>query len=266
MRLDDFYGMMRSDIALTEENVYGFDRCIEYGMERGTDVEDLAYILATAYWETGRTMHPVREAYWLSEGWRKRNLRYYPWYGRGLIQVTWKTNYEKMGRELGDVNMFTADPNKMLEWKYALPCLFVGMEKGLYTGKDLDDYLPGNNQAEFEHYKRARRIVNGTDKASTIARIAVKIENSLRYAGYKPGDKVVDPIVSHVLKRGDKGEKVRELQELLGEYYLGKVDGDFGSLTEVAVESFQKSLFTRGEVNEWLLQILRERKRDNETA
>ena len=39
----------------------------------------LAYLLATAFWETARTMQPVDEAFWLSEAWRKKNLRY----GRG---------------------------------------------------------------------------------------------------------------------------------------------------------------------------------------
>ena len=35
----------------------------------------LAYLLATAFWETARTMQPVVEAFWLSEAWRKKNLR-----------------------------------------------------------------------------------------------------------------------------------------------------------------------------------------------
>ena len=47
-----------------------------------------AYTLATAYWETNRTMKPVEEAYWLSDAWRKANLRYYPWHGRGYTQTT----------------------------------------------------------------------------------------------------------------------------------------------------------------------------------
>ena len=39
-----------------------------------------------------------------------------------------------------------------------------------------------------------------------------------------------------VLKIGDKGDKVKELQELLGI----TVDGDFGPKTEKAVKEFQK--------------------------
>jgi hypothetical protein len=46
--------------------------------KRGVSLKHASYILATAFWETARTMHPVREAYWLSESWRRSNLRYYP--------------------------------------------------------------------------------------------------------------------------------------------------------------------------------------------
>lgn len=44
------------------------------------------------------------------------------------------------------------------------------------------------------------------------------------------------------LKLGDEGERVRVLQELLRDrsYFAGKIDGEFGSLTEDAVILFQK--------------------------
>jgi threonine synthase len=42
-----------------------------------------AYVLATTEWETAQTFKPVREAFWLSEEWRRQNLNYYPYYGRG---------------------------------------------------------------------------------------------------------------------------------------------------------------------------------------
>src|SRR4029079_15992876 len=57
----------------------------------------LAYMLATAFQETNQTMQPVREAYWLSEEWRRRNLRYYPFYGWGYVQLTWEANYRRAG-------------------------------------------------------------------------------------------------------------------------------------------------------------------------
>ncbi len=47
--------------------------------------------------ETASTFQPVREAFWLSDAWRQANLRYYPWYGRGFIQLTWQSNYATYG-------------------------------------------------------------------------------------------------------------------------------------------------------------------------
>lgn len=41
----------------------------------------IAYVLATTEWETANTFKPVKEAYWLSEEWRRKNLRYFPFYG-----------------------------------------------------------------------------------------------------------------------------------------------------------------------------------------
>ena len=48
---------------------------------RLTDPRWVAYIMATVKHETNNTFEPVEEAYWLSESWRKANLRYYPWHG-----------------------------------------------------------------------------------------------------------------------------------------------------------------------------------------
>ena len=61
----------------------------------------MAYVLATVEWETNKTFKPVKEAYWLSEDWRRANLRYYPYYGRGFVQLTWKNNYATYGQLLG---------------------------------------------------------------------------------------------------------------------------------------------------------------------
>ena len=48
-------------------------------------------VLATVEWETNKTFQPVREAYWLNEDWRRAHLKYYPYYGRGFVQLTWKS-------------------------------------------------------------------------------------------------------------------------------------------------------------------------------
>lgn len=183
-----FYDAIRGDINLTTENVSGFETVLPYMEARGTAINAGAYALATAFWETAQTMQPVKEAYWLSENWRRKNLRYFPWYGRGLIQTTWEDNYRRMGKEIG-VDLI-ANPDLLLEWRYALPAMFIGMEKGLYTGKSFDHYiddLDESDEEDLREYVAARRIVNGTDKALAIGRLALAFERGLKAAGYAPG-------------------------------------------------------------------------------
>lgn len=180
-----FYDSIRGKVNLTTQNVIGFDKVLDYAILRKTPLNKLSYILSTSFWESAQTMHPVKEAYWLSEKWRKDNLRYYPWYGRGLIQTTWETNYKKMSEFVG--TDLTKNPDLLLEFKYALPALFIGMEKGIYTGKDLDDYIDNideSDELDFIEYKNARRIVNGTDKAETIAKLSLVFEKGLKDAMY----------------------------------------------------------------------------------
>lgn len=65
--------------------------------------------------ETASQFSPVREAFWLDEEWRRENLRYYPYYGRGHIQLTWESNYRAAGEALG-VDL-VGDPNLALDPK-----------------------------------------------------------------------------------------------------------------------------------------------------
>lgn len=72
-----------------------------------------AAAIGTICIETASTFKPVREAFWLDEEWRRRNLRYYPWYGRGYIQLTWESNYTNAGRALG-IDLLT-DPDDAMK-------------------------------------------------------------------------------------------------------------------------------------------------------
>ena len=127
-----------------------------------------AYVLATAWWETAHTMKPVEEAFWIANAdvWRRKNLRYYPWHGRGYVQLTWKANYVKAGNKL-DRDLIT-DPNVVMEPVIASEILVVGSLEGWFTGKKLGDYI---NKTKTD-YAGARRVINGTDKAYDIASIA----------------------------------------------------------------------------------------------
>ena len=140
------------------------EECIVQGI---VDEGQIAYVLATVEWETNHTWKPVTEAYWLSEAWRKKHLRYYPYHGRGFVQLTWRSNYEKFGKLLG-IDL-VIHPNLALYPKYSTYILVYGMKHGTFTGKKLDDYMSSEGNFDFIG---ARHIINGSDKADVIASIA----------------------------------------------------------------------------------------------
>lgn len=157
---------------------------IETAKKYGVLRNQLAYILATAYWETAKTMKPVKEAYWLSETWRKKNLRYYPWYGRGYVQLTWQENYILASNKLG-VD-FLEDPDRVMIPEHAAIILVRGSMEGWFTKYSLPDFVTLTKS----DYIGARKVINGVDKAQTIASIAKKYDKSLREAGYGEGENI----------------------------------------------------------------------------
>lgn len=139
-----------------------------------------AYILSTAYWETARTMKPVEEAYWVKNAkeWRKKNLRYYPFFGRGYAQLTWKENYKKASDVLG-VD-FISNPDKLLDPENAARILVQGSMEGWFTGKKIPDYIT----LKKSDFRNARRVINGMDKAAEIAKLAREYDADLKAAHY----------------------------------------------------------------------------------
>lgn len=164
-----FFATLRARLfggALTQAQVDGTNAILTEARTRGLiDPRQLAYVLATAYHETGRAMRPVREigkgkgrAYGLPDPATGQT-----YYGRGYVQITWKANYERLGRRLG-VDLVAA-PDRALEPGIAAAILIVGMREGLFTGKSLDDCFAAGRS----DWTGARRIVNGLDRADEIA-------------------------------------------------------------------------------------------------
>ena len=173
-------------------------KCKKYKLTRN----EAAYVLATAYWETNKTLKPIKEAYWLSESWRQSNLRYYPWYGRGYVQLTWEANYKKAGEKLG--KDFTTDADVVMQPENAAEILVLGSKEGWFTGKKLSDYITDTKQ----NYAGARRIINGTDKKDTIAALAVQYRDALpNYNLDEPSDigEDIDPNLLEMLINFLKG-------------------------------------------------------------
>jgi Chitinase class I len=162
------FGLFQS---ATNSQVSGCNDIIDAFLSNNlTDINQLAYILATVYHETAQKMQPVKEfggiKYLMSKA-------YYPYYGRDLVQTTWKANYEKVKKFIG-VDVVTT-PDLIEQMPLAAKVAVVFMSKGWYTGKKLSDYI----NSETKDYKSARRIINGMDKADLIASHAAKFEKCL---------------------------------------------------------------------------------------
>ena len=158
---------------LTQKQVDGMNRIIAYRDEKWPKMPDaeLAYLLATVVHETAFTMQPVTEYGSLAY---LKSKKYWPWIGRGLIQITWKTNYLKFGIK---------DPDMALTWPVSLDVAFRGMILGMFTGKKLSDYIKPGKVPDFVG---ARAIINGTDKAKLIAGYANSFLDALTQAKETP--------------------------------------------------------------------------------
>lgn len=174
-----FYDSVRPSIfgALSQKQVLGMETILdEWEAEKLADLRFLAYMLATTYHETAHTMEPVAE-YGKGKG-RKYGVpdpdTKQTYYGRGFVQLTWKYNYEAMSKVTG-VDL-VHNPDKAMELPIATKILFYGMLHGSFTGKKLSDFF---NDLTTDWF-RARKIINGLDKAELIAGYAEKFYNALK--------------------------------------------------------------------------------------
>jgi predicted chitinase len=136
----------------------------------------IAYVLATVEHETNKTFMPVREGYFLgnkkAENFR-RTLHYYPYYGRGYVQLTWKDNYVSYGTLLeGEL---VTNPDRALEPAISLFVLIHGFKTGAFTGRRIADFITDKHT----DFVQARRCINGLDRAGDIAALAKDFARAL---------------------------------------------------------------------------------------
>ena len=183
---------------LSQKQVDGLSAILDgFAAAKLTDARWLAYMLATAYHETARTMQPIAEygsaaranKLYGIEGRNPSRARKmgntergdgYRYRGRGYVQLTWKTNYRKASRKLGFD--FVKEPEFALNPEMAAKIMFAGMAEGWFTGKRLSDYFTDRKT----DWHNARRIINGTDKAAQIAAYARGFHGAIEAAGGVP--------------------------------------------------------------------------------
>lgn len=171
---------------LSEGQVAGMEGILDAFAAVGDGKADtLAYALATGYHETGARMVPVREGFATTDAGARRAVnalakkrgpnsavaKYakpagpygHVYYGRGHVQLTWLVNYEASSKDAG-VDL-VKNPDAMLDPVISARVLIKGLLDGRWNGsrKGLRFYLDKGD------VKGARRTVNGTDKADTIA-------------------------------------------------------------------------------------------------
>jgi len=156
----------------------------------------LAYMLGTTHHETGRTMQPVRETFavtdddairrlekawgagklpWVKTPYWRRDADGKSWFGRGFVQLTHKTNYQKLSTAI-DVDLIT-DPDQAMDLDTALKVLFVGMRQALFTTAKLSDFF----NVSKENWVQARKIINGLESADLVASYAKTYYAAISY-------------------------------------------------------------------------------------
>ncbi len=174
---------------LTQSQVDGINaKLAAFDEFRISDDRWRAYMLATSYHETAKTMQPIEE---YGKGRRKKygkmikhNGEPYTWpdkiyYGRGDVQLTWYENYERMGELLGIPLL--ENPDLALEPEISAKVMIEGMTKGIsnkgdFTGLSLENFF----NSYTDDPVNARRIINGLDKAKLIAGYYFKFLNAIK--------------------------------------------------------------------------------------
>jgi putative chitinase len=189
INLPTFFNEVRPMFGrLAAKQVSGMEAKLKAFKKAGLPLSHAAYAMATSYHETAKKMQPVREGLSLSDAWRKKNLRYYPWYGRGDVQLTWEENYIKADKKLGLGGSLISNLDLALDPDISAEIMTKGMIEGWFSGDKrgrhtMVRHMP-NAEGSFSQFKNSRRIINIMDKAELIAGYAINFQSALKKAGY----------------------------------------------------------------------------------
>lgn len=211
-----FFDSIRASLfagSLSQPQVDSLNAIFEAWVETDSkDTDLLAYSLATAYHEVGRSLQPIQEnlnytAKRITEVWPTRfktiaaaqpfannpqklaNNVYggrlgntgandgWLYRGRGFPQITGKVNYKKFA-DLLNIDL-VKNPDLAMQPKTAAKILILGIRNGLFTGKKLSDYNSFVNARPTVNADGSRKTKNGN---STIAKDIAGYANSFKTA------------------------------------------------------------------------------------
>lgn len=178
-------------VRITQSQVQGLEQLLSFiesdpAWTPGAEYEEQSYFLATVKLECADGWQPITErgARWyfdkyepdtkigksLGNTQRGDGFRYR---GRGYVQITGRANYAKFAKRL---NMeLIENPDTALIPIVSYQIAVIGMRDGLFTGRRFSQYI---NPRKTD-YVQARRIINGLDKADTIAVYALRFQDIL---------------------------------------------------------------------------------------
>ncbi|MBK8772710.1 MAG: hypothetical protein IPM06_20100 [Rhizobiales bacterium] len=199
---------------LSDPQVVGMGALLTAG--DGLPLHHMANVLAQVRRETGGYMTPIKETVMpyhkdkspsdatviarLDKAWKAGQLPHVKepyWrdgmFGRGMLQITHRRNYQVVGRAIGfDL---AGKPELLLDPAISAVAAVVGMTLGLFTGKKLSDFaFPGALSNTPDH--NPRRIVNGRDGSDKeVAGFHRQFATALEAAGWAAKSK---PQADHV--------------------------------------------------------------------
>lgn len=190
---DIFFSEYRKRFGkLTEIQAKGLERLLT-GYERyygwWDNLDQIANSLAQIKLETAHSFHPVVEGYYLAKGVPpddnyyngnypvvknfQKQLYYFPFFGRGDIQLTHEENYREQDELIkkyfpeivsdfesrsGQKLDLVKHPEQVLDGSISFSAMTIGMHKGTFReGQTLDRYINNRMVDDFN----ARNIVNG---------------------------------------------------------------------------------------------------------
>jgi predicted chitinase len=176
----------------------------QYGV---SDPGQVAYILATTQAEVDFNSRNEDDTY-------SRSGACGDYCGRGFVQLTHATNYQKAGQALG-IDLIH-NPNLANRPDVAAKIAVLGMKNGWFTNRSLGNFINGSTQ----DFTSARTIINDSDRSQEIAADAQRYYRVLKQCNLSSGGAVTTKTYSGQLISQANGNAVEQkIVQAINQHY-----------------------------------------------